>query len=252
MGLKAITFDLWDTVIIDDSDEPKRAEQGLRPKAAQRRHLLWEALNREAAIDSHAVNEAFDRQEAQFRKMWYDDIVTISVTERLEIMLKDLGRSLPQGVRDRLVTAYETMEVTLKPDLIEGAAEGIRTLADEYDLAVISDAIYTTGSGLREILDFYGIKDCFKGFAFSDEVGHAKPHADMFTAAAQQLGTDFPDMVHLGDRDVKDVDGAQALGMKAVLFTASRDEGSRATTKAEAIVDSYADLPGAIKSLANS
>ncbi|GIT27925.1 MAG: hypothetical protein CM1200mP41_39690 [Gammaproteobacteria bacterium] len=30
--IKAVTFDLWDTVIHDDSDEPKRAAQGLRSK----------------------------------------------------------------------------------------------------------------------------------------------------------------------------------------------------------------------------
>lgn len=252
MGLKAITFDLWDTVIIDDSDEPKRTRHGLRPKPAERRHLLWEALNRETAIDAGAVNQAFDRQEAHFRNMWYDEKITLSVNDRLEIMLEDLGRSLPQAVRDRLVSAYETMEVTLKPDLIEGAVDGIRALAKQYDLAVISDAIYTPGTGLREILDFYGIKDCFKGFAFSDEVGHAKPHAHMFTEAARQLGTDFSHMVHLGDRDAKDVVGAQAMGMKAVLFTATRDEGSRESTKADAVVDSYADLIGAIDSLAES
>ena len=28
--IKAVTFDLWDTVIHDESDEPNRAAQGLR------------------------------------------------------------------------------------------------------------------------------------------------------------------------------------------------------------------------------
>ena len=46
--IKAITFDLWDTIVHDDSDEPKRKAKGLRSKKAERRHLLWEALNSQA------------------------------------------------------------------------------------------------------------------------------------------------------------------------------------------------------------
>ena len=30
--IRAITFDLWDTVFVDDSDEPKRADEGLAAK----------------------------------------------------------------------------------------------------------------------------------------------------------------------------------------------------------------------------
>ena len=50
-NLKAITFDLWDTLVIDDSDEAKRKERGLRSKFDERRHLLWEALNNADPID---------------------------------------------------------------------------------------------------------------------------------------------------------------------------------------------------------
>ena len=49
--IKAITFDLWDTLVVDDSDEAKRAEHGLRSKFDERRHLLWEALNDAKPID---------------------------------------------------------------------------------------------------------------------------------------------------------------------------------------------------------
>ena len=38
--VKAVTFDFWDTIVIDDSDEPKRAKRGLRSKPDERRHLL--------------------------------------------------------------------------------------------------------------------------------------------------------------------------------------------------------------------
>ena len=55
-------------------------------------------------------------------------------------------------------------------------------------------------------------------------------------------------MVHIGDRDSNDVKGPQALGMKAVLFTAKRAQDAAITT-ADAICDNHAALPAAIDSL---
>jgi len=43
--ITAVTFDLWDTIIDDESDEPKRAQQGLRSKSEERHNLVLEALN---------------------------------------------------------------------------------------------------------------------------------------------------------------------------------------------------------------
>ena len=40
----AVTFDFWDTLAADDSDEPKRAERGLPTKAEARAHLFAESI----------------------------------------------------------------------------------------------------------------------------------------------------------------------------------------------------------------
>ena len=64
--------------------------------------------------------------------------------------------------------------------------------------------------------------------------------------AARESGVRL--MVHIGDRDHNDIKGPQALGMKAVLFTATRD-ADRDTTTADAVCDCYADLPGILEGL---
>ena len=113
----------------------------------------------------------------------------------------------------------------------------------------MSDAIVSPGRCLRRWLDIHGLLDYFDAFAFSDEVGHSKPHPDMFATVAEQLGVDLPEMVHLGDRDSKDVKGPHALGMKAVLFTATRDRDKDATT-ADAVCERHQDLVAIIDRLA--
>ena len=97
-------------------------------------------------------------------------------------------------------------------------------------------------------LNSHGFVTFFQDFAFSDAVGHSQPHADIFHSAPRQLGVDVKEMVHVGDRTHNDIKGPQALGMKAVLFTATRDD-DRDTTTADAICECFADLPGVIEGL---
>jgi putative hydrolase of the HAD superfamily len=227
MAIKAITFDLWDTLIDDETDEPKRKAQGLRSKPDERRHLVWEALNAVEPIDMARVELAYATADAAFR----------------------LGRALPDDVFAQIVKEHEEMEVNIPPDTIAGAKEALDDLAGRYKLCIASDTIVSPGRCLRDLLEVHGMKQFFSGFAFSDEVGHSKPHKSMFESAARQMGCEIPEMMHIGDRDHNDVKGPQALGMKAILFIAKRAHDKN-TTSADAICESHADLPAAIDRVA--
>ncbi|MDP7547762.1 MAG: HAD family hydrolase, partial [Alphaproteobacteria bacterium] len=240
--LKAVSFDLWDTIIDDDSDEPKRRAQGLRAKPVERRYLLHQALNRHQPVTEEDVNAAYAVADAAFSKAWKGDSITWTVAERLGVALKELGRELPADDLAEVADAMGRMEVELPPDTIDGIKDALEDLSRRYKLCIVSDTIVTPAVGLRALLDGHGLKQYFSGFAFSDEVGHSKPHPDMFNSAAGQLGVAVTEMVHIGDRDHNDIKGAQGLGMKAVLFTAKRDV-DRETTSADAICDCHADLP---------
>ncbi len=247
--LKAVTFDFWDTIVDDESDEPKRAERGLRSKHDERRHLLWQALNHHQEISPEQVNAAFDAADAAFNKAWKGHSITWKIADRLLRALMELGRTLPGDDLEKLAGDLGRMEVDIPPDPIDGIAAALEDLSRRYKLCIVSDTIVTPADGLRRVLDGHGLGQYFQGFAFSDEVGHSKPHADMFKSAARQLGVEVAEMVHVGDRDHNDVKGAHALGMRAVLFTATRD-ADRETTSADAVCDHHADLPGIIDKLA--
>ena len=246
--IKAITFDLWDTLVVDDSDEAKRAERGLRSKFDERRHLLWEALNAEKPIDLQTVHLAYNVGDAAFNKAWKEQHITWPIAERLHVILKGLGRELPKAAFDAVVRAHEEMEVEIPPDAMPGAAPVLDRLAKRYKLCIVSDAIVSPGTCLRRLLENHGLAKPFSGFAFSDEVGHSKPHRSMFDSAAGQLGVGIGEMLHVGDRDHNDVKGPQQLGMKAILFTASRDV-DKANTTANAICESFDELEAAIDRL---
>ncbi len=252
MTIKAVTFDLWDTMVEDETDEPKRAAKGLRSKPDERRHLMWSALNAAdsiAPIDLEAVTLAYDTADAGFNLVWKELHINWTVEQRLRVVLNGLGRSLPREDFGRLVEDTGRMEVEIPPDPIAGIGEALADLSQRYKLAVVSDAIVTPGVGLKAILEGHGLAQYFSAFAFSDEVGHSKPHRSMFDRACAELGVAVDEIVHIGDRDSNDVKGPHALGAKAVLFTAARDADKNATT-ADAICDSHHDLPAIIDRLA--
>ena len=246
--IKAITFDLWDTLVIDDSDETKRAEQGLRSKFDERRHLLWEALNTIEPIELETVRLAYNVGDAAFNKVWKEQHITWHIAERLRVILNGLGRELPDEIFNAVVRAHEEMEVDIPPDAMPDSVPVLERLARRYKLCIVSDAIVSPGSCLRRLLENHGLAKFFNGFAFSDEVGHSKPHRSMFESAAGQLGVEISEMLHIGDRDHNDVKGPQQLGMKAILFTASRDV-DKTNTSADAICESFDKLEAAIDRL---
>lgn len=249
MTIKAVTFDLWDTIVDDDSDEALRAEQGLRSKRDERRFQIWEALNDVKPIDYGRVALAYDTAEAGFNVVWKECHINWTIAQRIRVVLAGLKRQVTEAVFDRLVEGHARMEVDISPNPIDGIQQALQELSTRYKLCIVSDSIVTPGTGLREILDKHGLKQYFSGFAFSDEVGHSKPHPAMFKSASKQLGVDLDEIVHIGDRDHNDVKGPHAVGAKAILFTATRPDDHDITT-ADAVCETHHDLPAIVDRLA--
>ncbi len=247
-SVTAITFDLWDTLLVDDSDEPKRAANGLLPKKDARRALVFEFLNRHEPVAKAQVDVAFDVVDAAFNNVWYQQNVTWQVKVRLAVLLNGLGRTLPKTEFGELTKLLEEMELEVQPDLAPGVAEVLNRLHGKYRLGVISDAIFSPGRVLKQLLESYDIAHFFDAFAFSDEVGCSKPTPLIFKDAAQKLNVDPSGIVHIGDREQKDVKGAHQVGAKAVFCTVVKDRGS-ASTQAEAICANYVDLPRILEDL---
>ncbi len=245
--VQAISFDLWDTLFIDDSDEPVRSSQGMRTKKAERRFLVHQALLRHHQVTAEQIALAYDVVDAAFRKVWHDHHLTWTVRQRLSVLLEGLQFTLPEAELAELVRLHEDMELTVRPQLVAGVRKALEGLKGRYKLAVISDAIFSPGRALRELLRGENLFGFFDVFVFSDEVGFSKPDRRVFERAAVELGLPLSHLVHIGDRDHNDVKGAQAAGALAVLFTAVRN--CDRDTSADAECERYEDLPRIIQQL---
>jgi putative hydrolase of the HAD superfamily len=252
--IEAITFDFWDTIAVDDSDEPKRRRLGLPSKAEARVQLFVEHIAAHYPhISPAGAAEAYRSANERFRHDWHMQQRTPSVRQRIGYAYDCLGiRSAPGGYAqllreiDTLARTIETMEVRIAPDFTPQVHWALQTLAKEYQLGIISDAIHTTGRGIRHLLYQHGLGHYFRFMIFSDEVGASKPSPKVFRYASQALGLPPEKFVHVGDRESNDILGPLAVGMRSILFTGVVDRGSE-RTRATAICRQFADLPDIVR-----
>jgi len=78
---------------------------------------------------------------------------------------------------------------------------------------------------LPDLLERLGLARRFDALVYSSDVGVEKPDPRIFEAALRQLDVPSGAAVHVGDGRLEDVEGAQAVGMRALHLTRGRGAG---------------------------
>ncbi|MGC8872902.1 MAG: HAD family hydrolase [Chloroflexia bacterium] len=206
--LRAVTFDFWGTLYGNAFAREERLD------------LLSEALARAGQPRSRSLLEsAYEHSWRIFDRLWLDEHRPMGAAVWLQTMLGLVDAQLPEEIQGELVRALE--EVLLSrglPHPVAGAPETVTRLARRYRLGVVSDVGLTPGRVLREILRRDGLLPLFRALAFSDECGCTKPEPAIFRSALEGLAVEPSEAAHVGDLPETDLQGARALGMRAVLF----------------------------------
>ena len=99
-------------------------------------------------------------------------------------------------------------------------------------------------SSLPQVLERTGLAGLLDGVVSSAAAGAEKPDARLFEAALELAEAAPQEAVHVGDRPDKDVDGARALGMRAVLI--ARDGDPPPLAAGVPVISSLAELPSLV------
>jgi len=125
--------------------------------------------------------------------------------------------------------------------LVPGATEVIPRLAEKYVLGILSSARLGPGMALRAQLEADGLLHYFRAAFFSNETGLYKPDPAAFEHLLAALQLPPQAVLYVGDDPVEDIQGAQSIGMRVLLFTGVRDLRQEAPT-ADGVVGSFAEL----------
>ncbi|OGD52740.1 hypothetical protein A3K81_05385 [Candidatus Bathyarchaeota archaeon RBG_13_60_20] len=186
--IRAVTFDLWNTLIEVVSYTDARV------------NALYEAAAHAGfTAPVEAVAEAFRDSAAWYEREWRTRHVQVDSGARLDYMLGELSVELAPAERIALAEEFENVFLRSPPPLKPGALEAVTQLSPRYRLGVISDTGITPGRAMRRYFQDRGLMSHFSSLVFSDETGLCKPHPDVFTRALRELGAEPCEVVHVGD-----------------------------------------------------
>ena len=209
--IRAVIFDLWNTLIYDDPEISEQRNQ-LRLHSAQDTLATfghaYEAADIEAAF--LAAGTELDRIHETERD--------ISMRGRTVLYLRHLDGELGDRLNDdawqRLDEALLTPALTHRPPMLPGAVELVAALKSSgLRVGLISNAGITPGVVLARIMDDMGLGQHFDLTVFSDEVELSKPSPAIFAHALDELGLAPDEAVFVGDQPILDVQGARRAGM---------------------------------------
>jgi putative hydrolase of the HAD superfamily len=214
--LKAIAFDLWET-LITDTPELSRAQERLRLERME--EIL---ASGGFGATASAIEQAYRRLWRRCHDLYWSVDRDVPCRRQIEHFLEALEldpRTFDEQTLTALEEAYAFAAVEVLPAIVGGADDVIVDLKSRgFRLGLISNTGRTPGSALREVLRRLGIGDAIDAMVFSNEHGHCKPVPSIFEELRSALAVGFDEMVFVGDNLYVDVHGAQRCGMRAVHF----------------------------------
>lgn len=262
MAIKAVIFDLDDTLIVDEATtkEAMRAASELALKlhgidrtafladAARMGKSLWEASPSFGycldigIIDHECLWGEFpgDKPETAALREWatgYRDALFDAVLRAHGISDEDAADSLAQEF-----AASRRRLQRLMPD----ATETLARLQASYRLALLTNG----DSGLqREKIAASGLGKFFDAVAVSGEIGIGKPDAGIFCALLAELGLAGSEAVMVGNSLERDIAGAKNAGLAASIWLRVSGSEEFADTVPDYAIDGLHELPAIIDSL---
>ncbi len=246
-AITTVTFDLWQTLLIDDRD------LGLRRSDARLegvRRILADC-GEEFGLEhiSEAYRECY-RQCAAIR----EELRDVSFPEQIKIFVEGispgLGLRLSPLALSEITRVYADSFLEFPPPAHSAALDVLRSVrAMGLRIGMISNTGMTPGTTFRTYLENTGMLGYFDALTFSDEVKMAKPAKEIFLLTLRAMNAVPEETVHIGDSVRNDVAGAKLCGLKTVWITgfSDRDDPADPATEPDETVESLAEVVPAIQ-----
>lgn len=216
MRIKAVLFDLFDTLLLLEKDVSVYYEPSLR--------RLHESLVKSGIAFSF---EDFKSVYLEVRKELLSEVeksleephFNVRVSRILQRFGYDFDVSNPIVVTSTNAFADEWMRYVRLDD---EALDVLRTLHRSYKLGIITN--FPIPKCVWRLLDKFGLRDFFDVVLVSAEVNKRKPSPEIFEIALRNLEVNASEAIFVGDQIDRDVQGARKAGIKSILIERRPDE----------------------------
>jgi putative hydrolase of the HAD superfamily len=225
-GIRVVSFDVWGTLL-----------RGNPVFKARRVALVADAFGTDQDATGRAIEAADDVLDAETLRTGHN----YGCKERLDRAAGVLGvPALPDSAMPAVTAGLDAAlsgdpPALTEPDLPDTLGR-LRTAG--LSLAVTSNTGFLTGAQMRPVLAGLGLR--VDRHVFSDEVGRAKPAPEIFDRLARTSGCPPAEILHVGDNERADVQGAIGAGMRALWYRPGHDAADGVLTEIRELVSDFA------------
>lgn len=208
------SFDLWLTLIKSHPDFK-----------IKRSSLLKEYFSIHKSLEE--VHESVRKYDLICNKISEQTGLHISFEQIICLILYDLEvgiEDINPSVLENLYQKTEYLFLQYKPSLIEPEINKVLSelIKERKTISILSNTAFIRGVTLRKILEDYEIGKYFSFQIYSDEVGFSKPNNKIFDLVFEEVmkikKIERKEILHIGDNNFADYDGALEASFAAYLF----------------------------------
>jgi putative hydrolase of the HAD superfamily len=203
---KGIFFDLYGTLIdiLTDEYDPW-------VYSTMSRYLSYRGIK----IDPKELKKAYFEDIQSQLKQSNESYAEVDVYKSFSNMMHQYGNKTysKSAIVDTAVL-FRSLSMR-RFEVFQGVYEVLMSLAEKYELALISDAQWVFTEPEMAML---GLTPFFKFRILSSRFGFKKPDVRLFDMAMKKLMIKPEESVYIGDNPPKDLIGAKKAGMKFILF----------------------------------
>jgi putative hydrolase of the HAD superfamily len=258
--IKAIFFDLDDTLVVDEAVSHEALQEtariafehhGAEPQqfvrdATRHAKALWQAGPSHSFCRAIGISALeclwgnFEGDTADLKQLreWAQAYRVLVFDHALrEQMIES-----PSGAGQELAECFELARRRLQR-LMPDARETLARLSGSYALAMLTNGAPDLQ---REKIAASGLAEFFPAIAVSGEHGIGKPRAEIFHRLAAELGVAPGEVVMVGNSLERDIAGARNAGMISVWLKVPGSE-EHAAVEPDFTISGLAELPALLK-----
>jgi putative hydrolase of the HAD superfamily len=143
------------------------------------------------------------------------------------LVLRKAGVNIGQLDNSLLLNFYketETLFMKYKPVLMYPDIDRLFKKMVEHGktINILSNTAFIQGSVLRRVLEYYELSDYVSFQLYSDETGYSKPNKEVFDMVFHKANNandvSRAEIVHIGDNEIADFEGARKAGLQSILI----------------------------------
>lgn len=207
--IKLVSFDVWNTLL--------KGDPRFRPV---RISIIAEMLG---SLDPKMVEVAATAIDARLDALTEANGEDYGFISRVKAIAAELGIDPGAFGADHYFAMQQRVNdafALMPPSYIEGSTPALfRNLkARGFKIALLSNTGFINGEAMKKAFAGLEGSECLDTLIFSNEVGIAKPHPQIFKILAERSGIESSATLHIGDSLKADYEGASKSGVRALLY----------------------------------